>query len=120
MKSYNERWINAFVSGGRRGESMQAAGVGKQKYYNLKHDPEFMRIVNERRGDIDRGAVMRMETFLTEDVERLKNIIRDEEVKPQVRVNAIQLLLTQFNNYKMLTDIQERIENLEKIAGEQQ
>lgn len=120
MKSYSERLINAFVSGYKRDEIMQAAGIGKQKYYALKRDPEFIRLVNERRGDIVRGAVMKMESFLTEDVELLQDIITDEEVRPQVRVNAIQLMLTQFNNYKMLTDIQERVENLEKIAGEQQ
>lgn len=120
MKSYNERWINAFVTGIKRDEVMQMAGIGKVRYYSLKNDPEFMRIVNERRGDIVRGAVMKMESYLSEDIERLQGIIRDEEVKPQVRINGIQLLLTQFNNYKMLTDIQKRIENLEKIAGEQQ
>ena len=120
MKNDDERWICAFISAVKREEIMKAAGIGKTRYYRLKADPEFMRIVNERRGDIVRGAVMRMESFLTEDVERLQDIIRDEEVKPQVRVNAIQLLLTQFNNYKMLTDIQERVESLERIAGEQQ
>ena len=119
MKNYDERWICAFVSAVRREEIMKAAGIGKTRYYRLKADPEFMRIVNERRGDIVREAVMRMESHLAEAVEVLWAVVTKEEVSDQVRLNGINMLLSQFNSYKMLTDLQERIETLEKIAGEQ-
>ena len=119
MKNYDERWICAFLTSVRREDIMKAAGIGKTRFYRLKNDPEFMRIVNERRGDIVREAVMRMESHLAEAVEVLWNIVTKEEVSDQVRLNGINMLLSQFNSYKMLVDIQERIENLEKIAGEQ-
>lgn len=120
MAAYNERWIASFMTCSKRDEIMEKAGIGKQRYYNLKNDPEFMRIVNERRGDIVRSAVMKMESYLSEAVEILQDIIRNEETAPQVKINAIQLLLSQYNNFKTLTDIQERIEHLEKIAGTQE
>ena len=115
---YNERWISAFVSGTRREQIMLAAGIGKTRYYRLKADPEFMRIVNERRGDIVRAAVMKMESHLVESIEVLWDVVMKEDTSDQVRLNGINMLLSQFNNYRILTDIQERIENLEKIAGE--
>ena len=118
MKNYDERWICAFVSAVKREEIMKAAGIGKTRYYRLKADPEFMRIVNERRGDIVREAVMRMESHLVESIEVLWAIVMKEDTSDQVRLNGINMLLSQFNNYRILTDIQERIENLEKIAGE--
>ena len=119
MKNYDERWICAFLTSVRREDIMKAAGIGKTRFYRLKNDPEFMRIVNERRGDIVREAVMRMESHLAEAVEVLWAVVTKEEVSDQVRLNGINMLLSQFNSYKMLVDIQERIENLEKIAGEQ-
>lgn len=119
MKNYDERWICAFVSAVRREEIMKAAGIGKTRYYRLKADPEFMRIVNERRGDIVRAAVMKMESHLVESIEVLWDVVMKEDTSDQVRLNGINMLLSQFNSYKMLTDLQERIETLEKIAGEQ-
>ena len=119
MKNYDERWICAFLTSVRREDIMKAAGIGKTRFYRLKNDPEFMRIVNERRGDIVREAVMRMESHLAEAVEVLWAVVTKEEVSDQVRLNGINMLLSQFNSYRFLTDLQERIETLEKIAGEQ-
>lgn len=118
MKNYDERWVCAFVSAVKREEIMKAAGIGKTRYYRLKADPEFMRIVNERRGAIVREAVLRMESHLAEAVDVLWDVVMKEDTSDQVRLNGINMLLSQFNNYKLLTDIQERIESLEKIAGE--
>lgn len=115
---YNERWISAFVSGTRREQIMLAAGIGKTRYYRLRADQEFMRIVTQRRNEITKEAVLKMQSYLCEDVEILQGIIRSGDTADQVRVNAIQLLLNQFNAYWSLTELQERIEILEKIAGE--
>ena len=119
MKNYDERWICAFLTSAKREDIMKAAGIGKTRYYRLKADPEFMRIVNERRGDIVRAAVMKMESHLVESIEVLWDVVMKEDTSDQVRLNGINMLLSQFNSYRMLTDLQERIETLEKIAGEQ-
>lgn len=117
---YDEKWLNAFVAHHKRDEILEAAGIGKFKYYKLRDDPEFMRLVARKRGDIVRSCVQKMESYLNDDVEILQGIITSEETKPQIRLNGIQILLTQFVNYKELVDILERIENLERMAKEQQ
>jgi hypothetical protein len=112
-KIYSERLIGAFVSETKRDKILELAGIGKGKYYRLKSDPDFIKVVNERRAEIVREAVLRMEAYLSEDVDRLQEIIRDPETKDQIRINAIQLLMSQLANWRTITDIEGRLLTLE-------
>lgn len=118
-KKYDERLINAFCQATKRDEIMKLAQIGKIKYYNLRADPDFMKAVNERRADIVKEAVLKMEGFITEDVSRLQEIIRNEETAPQIRVNAINLLMTQLANWRTATDIEARLLALEEQVEKQ-
>ena len=113
MKIYEEKDINAFLTSTKAVTIMKTAKIGKTRYYRLKNDPEFQRIVTQRRNDIVKEAVLRMESFLTEDVETLQEIIRNPETKDQVKVNAIQVMLSQLGQWKTYTEIMERLERLE-------
>ena len=113
MKIYEEKDINAFLTSTKAVTIMKTEKIGKTRYYRLKNDPEFQRIVTQRRNDIVKEAVLRMESFLTEDVETLQEIIRNPETKDQVKVNAIQVMLSQLGQWKTYTEIMERLERLE-------
>ena len=118
-KKYDERLICAFTQATKRDEIMKLAQIGKIKYYNLRADPDFMKAVNQRRADIVKEAVLKMEGFITEDVSRLQEIIRNEETAPQIRVNAINLLMTQLANWRTATDIEARLLALEEQVEKQ-
>ena len=118
-KKYDERLINAFCQATKRDEIMKLAQIGKIRYYNLRADPDFMKAVNTRRADICREAVLRMEGYLSEDVDRLQEIIRNPETSAQVRVNAINLLMTQLANWRTATDIEARLLALEEQVEKQ-
>ena len=113
-KKYDERLINAFCQATKRDEIMRLARIGKIKYYNLRADPDFMKAVNQRRADIVKEAVLRMEGYITEDVERLQEIIRSPATKDQIKINAINLLMTQLANWRTATDIEARLLALEE------
>ena len=113
-KKYDERLINAFCQATKRDEIMKLARIGKIKYYNLRADPDFMKAVNQRRADIVKEAVLRMEGYITEDVERLQEIIRSPATKDQIRINAINLLMTQLASWRTATDIEARLLALEE------
>ena len=110
---YDERLISAFCQATKRDEIMKLAQIGKVKYYKLRADPDFMKAVNERRADLVREAVLHMEGYITEDVDRLQEIIRNPETKDQIRINAIQLLMSQLANWRTITDIEGRLLTLE-------
>ena len=113
MKDYPEKLITAFISETRPIDIQRAAGIGNTKYYALKRDPEFQRVLTERRTEIIQTAVKRMENNFVKNADTLQAIIDDKEVSPQIRVNALRLYGEQFGQWKMTTDILERIERIE-------
>lgn len=119
MKQYEEHIIVAFLSNWKPKEIQAAAHISKSTYYRLKNDSDFQKILTERRSEIIREAVNKMESYLSEDVDILQGIIRDPETSPQVKINGINLLMTQLNNWKAATEVFDRLQQLEADAQSQ-
>ena len=113
MKQYEESLITAFLTSYKPAEIMKLTGISKTKYYRLKRDPDFQRILTQRRTEIIKEAVLKMESYLTEDVEILQGIIRKEDTSDQVKINGINLLMSQLNTWKSTTEILDRLQALE-------
>lgn len=113
MKEYPETLITAFLMSYKPADIIKDTGISKSKYYRLREDPDFQRILTKRRTQIVKSAVLKMESYLNEDVERLQEIIRKDDTSDQVKVNAINLLMSQLSQWKNTTDILERLEALE-------
>ena len=120
MKEYPESLITAFLTSYHPADIMRATGISKSKYYSLKADPEFQRVLTERRTEIVKGAVMKMESYLNEDVEKLQEIIRKEDSSDQVKINAINLLMSQLGQWKNTTEILDRLRALEDAQRKNQ
>ena len=118
MKEYPESLITAFLTSFKATEIMKVTGISKTKYYRLKNDPDFQKILTDRRSELIREAVLKMESYLSEDVEILQGIIRDQNTKDQVKVNAIQLLMSQLGQWKQITELIARIEALEDAESQ--
>ena len=117
-KTYPESLITAFLTSFKPAEIMKLTGIGKTKYYCLKNDPEFQKIVTERRTELIKTAVLKMESYLTEDVEILQSIIRKEDTSDQVKINGINLLMSQLGQWKQTTEILDRLQRLEDAYGQ--
>ena len=115
-RKYNETIISAFLTQSKPSEIQKAAGISPNKYYRLIADPEFQKIVNERRTAIVKEAVLKMQRYLSKDVEILQKIIEDPETAKQIKINGINLLMNQLGNWIDRTDILERLLKLEEIA----
>ena len=113
MKTYDESLITAFLTSFKPAEIMKVTGISKTKYYRLKADPEFQKILTERRNELIKTAVLKMESYLNEDVDKLQEIIRDPNTRDQVKINGIQLLMNQLGQWKQTTEILERLQALE-------
>lgn len=112
-EKYTEALITAFLTSYKPAEIMKAAGISKTKYYRLRADADFQKILTERRSELVREAVMKMESYLSEDVEILQAIIRDPETSAQVKINGINLLMSQLSNWKTMTEVLDRLQKLE-------
>ena len=116
QKEYPEKLINAFLSEARPVDIQRVAGISNTKYYALKNDPDFQMILTDRRSEIIKAAVRRMERSFGKNADTLQAIIDDKDVSPQVRINALRLYGEQFGQWKMTTDILEDIQRIK--AGE--
>ena len=117
-EKYSEALVAAFLTSYKPAEIMKTANISKTKYYRLRADPDFQRILTERRTEIVKEAVLKMESYLSEDVEILQSIIRDPKTAAQVKVNAINLLMSQLNQWKQTTEILDRLQQLEDAQAE--
>ena len=113
MKNYPEELITAFLTSCHASDIMKQCKISKTKYYKLKADPDFQKILTERRSELIREAVMKMEHYLSEDVEILQNIITNPETRPQIKINGIQIMMNQLSNWEQTTEIMRRLEALE-------
>lgn len=112
-KSYSETVILAFLKHDKLADIAREIGVTPQTAAKYRDDSELQELLSERRMQYVKEAVAKMQGFMTEGVEILQNIIRDNKVSPQTRVNAVQIMFNQCKMWTETTDILERLKALE-------
>ena len=110
----DERVIGAFLNNFRMVDVMKETGLSKNTCYKIRNDPEFQKVLRERKEAILKTAVNKMQGYLTRDVEILQEIIEDPNTSAQTKVNAIQTIMNQLRDWTTTTDIMKRLETLQK------
>lgn len=118
MKLQDENLIQAFCEGTTAADIMRRAGISRTRYYRLVRDPEFQAAVAQRRSEIVDAAVKRMERTLDHNVMILQTIIDDVEVAAQTRVNAVNVMLSQFASWKSIDNYEQRLLVMEEFKAE--
>ena len=109
----DERVIGAFLNNFRMVDVMRETGLSKNTVYKIRNDPEFQKVIRERKEAILKTAVNKMQGYLTKDVEILQQIIEDPDTSAQTKVNAIQTLMNQLRDWTTTTDIMKKLELLQ-------
>lgn len=110
----DERVIGAFLNNFRMVDIMRETGLSKNTVYKIRNDPEFQKVIRERKEAILKAAVNKMQGYLTKDVEILQKIIEDPETTAQVKINGIQTLMNQLRDWTTTTDIMKKLEALQE------
>ena len=113
----DERVISAFLNNFRMVDVIRETGLSKKTCYKIRHDPDFQKVIRERKEAILKTAVNKMQGYLTKDVEILQQIIEDPEKSAQTQVNAIQTLMNQLRDWTTTTDIMKKLEALQDTSG---
>lgn len=111
---HDERVIGAFLNNFRMVDVMKETGLSKNTVYKIRNDPEFQKVIRERKEAILKTAVNKMQGYLTKDVEILQQIIEDPDTSAQTKVNAIQTLMNQLRDWTTTTDLMKKLEALQK------
>jgi len=114
----DERVIGAFLNNFRMVDVMRETGLSKNTVYKIRNDPDFQKVIRERKEAILKTAVNKMQGYLTKDVEILQEIIEDPETSAQTKVNAIQTLMNQLRDWTTTTDIMKKLEALQNPSGD--
>lgn len=115
---YSETVINAFLKHDKIVDIMADTGLSRSTIQRYRDDPELQQLLTERKTEFIKAAVNKMQAFMSEGVEILQNIIRDNETSAQTKVNAIQIMFNQCKTWTETADILERLKMLEDAESE--
>lgn len=113
----DERVIGAFLNNFRMVDVIRETGLSKKTCYKIRNNPDFQKVLRDRKEAILKTAVNKMQGYLTRDVEILQEIIEDPNTSAQTKVNAIQTLMNQLRDWTTTTDIIKRLEALQDTSG---
>lgn len=117
-KQYSETVLASFLKHDKIVDIMADTGLSRSTIQRYREDPEFQQLLTERKTEFIKAAVNKMQAFMSEGVEILQNIIRDERTSSQTRVNAVQIMFSQCRNWTETADILERLKMLEDAESE--
>lgn len=115
---YSEVVITAFATFTRTVDLMKATGLSQTTICKYKKDTRLLTLASERRLQIVKESVYKMQSELTKCVDTLVKIRDNEEVNPQVRIYACNSIMNHCKEFTVSVDIIERIEALEKNEEE--
>lgn len=116
-KGYNETVINAFLKYDKLSDVARETGLSWNTVAKYRNDPYLQEILADRRMEIIKSSVNKMQGSMNECVDVLQTIIRDQEVSPQTRINAVQIMFNQCKAWTEVTDILERLKALENAEN---
>lgn len=107
-----ERITEAFLKYNSNKEIANSLGVTVRTVQNYKNDTEIKKAISKARYEAVNSAIQKMEVSLYDAIDILVSIMKDKTVSNQIRLNAINMLLSFSKNWITDNDIEkERILN---------
>lgn len=110
----DEGIMTAFLEHYRVVDIMKATNLSRNTVVKIRDDPDFQKALKKRKSQIVKAAVNRMQSHVCDYIMILEWIAKSSDSPRQVRINAIQILLSQLREWTNTYELYERIEALEK------
>lgn len=101
-----ERITEAFLKYNSNKEIANSLGVTVRTVQNYKNDTEIKKAISKARYEAVNSAIQKMELSLYDAIEILVSIMKDTTVATQIRLNAVNLLLSFSKNWITDNDIE--------------
>lgn len=101
-----ERITEAFLKYNSNKEIANSLGVTVRTVQNYKNDTEIKKAISKARYEAVNSAIQKMEVSLYDAIDILVSIMRDKTVSNQIRLNAINMLLSFSKNWITDNDIE--------------
>lgn len=119
-RAYTEKLISAFLEYDKISDIMRETGFSRNTVTRYRDDPKFQDILNQRRAQMIKSSVRGMQRSLMDCVNVLNRIINDDDISPQVRLNAVQIMLSQCKVWTETSDLIERVAALEGLDNKEE
>ena len=114
---YNHKWelgIVRLLTKNNLQDASQVAGVSMNTLLRWLQQDEFKEQYKQAKQETLRQAISQLQVATTEAVATLRDIVKDTEVNPSVRVSACKAILDGAMKSAELQDLEERLVKLEK------
>ena len=114
---YNHKWelgIVGLLTKNNLQDASQVAGVSMNTLLRWLQQDEFKEQYKQAKQETLRQAISQLQVATTEAVATLRDIVKDTEVNPSVRVSACKAILDGAMKSAELQDLEERLVKLEK------
>lgn len=101
-----ERITEAFLKYNSNKEIANSLGVSVRTVQNYKNDTEIKKAISKARYEAVNSAIQKMEVSLYDAIDILVSIMKDKTVSNQIRLNAINMLLSFSKNWITDNDIE--------------
>lgn len=101
-----ERITEAFLKYNSNKEIANSLGVTVRTVQNYKNDTDIKKAISKARYEAVNSAIQKMEVSLYDAIDILVSIMRDKTVSNQIRLNAINMLLSFSKNWITDNDIE--------------
>lgn len=101
-----ERITEAFLKYNSNKEIANSLGVTVRTVQNYKNDTEIKKAISKARYEAVNSAIQKMEVSLYDAIDILVSIMKDKTVSNQIRLNAINMLLSYSKNWITDNDIE--------------
>lgn len=115
----DEKIISALLSNPTVKEASKNLNVTPQAIYNRLRDEDFKKRYAKARREVLEQDCYKLQSYLSDAIEEIHDILIDREISNQIRLNACDMLLRHCYRMTELTDVIQRIEKIEEQIGEQ-
>lgn len=112
-----DRFLKALLETPSVAKACELAGINKKTGYKYLKDEYFMTAYRELRRELMQQATAKLQKISQEAVEVLREIMNDNETTPSSRVQSAKAVLEISYRSIELEDIQEQIDELNKIVA---
>ena len=113
-----ERALQALLVSRTRAEAAKAAGIGESTLREYIKDPEFSAAYKQAAAELLNSATMQLRQNLTAAIDRLGQIVTDDTEASPAQISAARTLLDFNLKFTELTDVLDRLTELERWKDE--
>ena len=121
MKKFTDRQekaLTVLINEPSVAEASRALGVHRSTLFNYLADPDSKAELNRRKAEQLQEGAAELRAGVKDSVKVLKWIITKKEASDQVRINAINTLLTHAERFAELVDLEEQLQEISERQNE--